>query len=87
MASDHATLVDSNVLLDVLTEDADWLEWSENALATALDRGPVVINPIVYAEVSIGFDAIEDLEDVVPSSQFMREALPWMPRSSPGRRS
>lgn len=40
MASDHATLVDSNVLLDVLTEDADWLEWSENALATALDRGP-----------------------------------------------
>ncbi len=49
------TLVDSNVLLDVLTENETWLEWSFNALATAAEAGPLIINPIIYAEVSIRF--------------------------------
>jgi predicted nucleic acid-binding protein len=47
------TLVDSNVLLDVLTDDPTWADSSSDAVAHALDRGPVVINPIVYAEVSV----------------------------------
>jgi predicted nucleic acid-binding protein len=75
---DHiATLVDSSVLLDVLTEDPKWASWSEDALAEAGDRGRLVINPIVYAEVSAGFSTIEDLDEAVPESDFAREPLPY----------
>ncbi|WP_245644512.1 type II toxin-antitoxin system VapC family toxin [Nocardioides jensenii] len=77
MASEIVTLVDSNVLLDVVTEDPAWSEWSSTALADAFDIGRVVINPVVYAEVSIGFDQIEDLDDALPASQFVRESLPY----------
>ncbi len=62
------TMIDSCVLLDVLTEDPDWFEWSSGALAAAADRGLLVINSIIYAEVSIGFDRIEDLEAALPES-------------------
>lgn len=75
--SETVTLVDSNVLLDVLTADPVWAEWSGSALAEAFDAGRVVVDPIVYAEVSIGFDRIEDLDDALPPSQFEREPLPW----------
>lgn len=71
------TLVDSNVLLDVLTVDPDWAAWSSTALAEALDAGPVILNPIVYAEVSTGFDRIEDLDAALPADLFVREPLPW----------
>lgn len=71
------TLVDSNVLLDVFTDDPEWAEWSSNALREALDRGTVLLNPIVYAEVSIGFDRIEELDELLPASYFVRENLPW----------
>lgn len=71
------TLVDSSVLLDILTGDSTWVRWSESALATARDEGRLVINPIVYAEVSTGFDRIEDLDDAVPVGDFEREPLPY----------
>jgi predicted nucleic acid-binding protein len=71
------TMVDSSVILDVVTEDPDWSEWSADALAQARDDGQLVINPIVYAEVSVGFDRIEDLDDAVPADDFQREALPY----------
>ena len=71
------TLVDSSVMLDILTEDAGWAQWSADALARARDEGRLVINPIVYAEVSTGFDRIEDLDDAVPGDDFQREALPY----------
>ena len=71
------TLVDSNVILDVLTEDPDWLDWSAAALARQADAGPLVINPLVYAEVAGRFDRIEDLEDALPSEYYARHALPW----------
>lgn len=78
MASDaSATLVDSSVLLDVLTDDARWARWSGEALATARNEGRLVVSPIVYAEVSIGFDRIEDLDEALPTSDFDREALPF----------
>lgn len=77
MANDHVTLVDSNVLLDVLTEDPTWSGWSSRALSDAFDSGRVVVNPIVYAEVSIGFEQIEDLDDALPATHFVREALPY----------
>jgi predicted nucleic acid-binding protein len=71
------TLVDSSVLLDILTDDPEWTEWSQQALARARDEGRLAINPIVYAEVSTGFDTIEDLDDAVPVSDFERESLPY----------
>lgn len=69
-------LVDSNVLLDVLTDDPAWAGWSQARLAEAFDVGQVVINPIVYAEISVAFDRIETLEDALPA-QLGREGLPW----------
>lgn len=62
------TIVDSCVLLDVLTEDPHWFGWSSETLAAAADCGLLVINPIIYAEVSIGFHRIEDIEAVLPPS-------------------
>ena len=70
------TIVDSSVLLDVFTDDARWGDWSAAALARAFDKGPVIINPIVYAELSVGFPRIEDLEAALPA-RVEREALPW----------
>jgi predicted nucleic acid-binding protein len=70
-------LVDSNVLLDVLTEDREWFAWSSEALARCADEAEMIINPIVYAEVSIGFDRIEDVESALPREVFVRSPLPW----------
>jgi predicted nucleic acid-binding protein len=70
-------LVDSNVVLDVLTEDAEWVDWSASALERAAAVSRLVINPIVYAEVSIGFDRIEDLDEALPVGYFDRRPLPW----------
>lgn len=71
------TLVDSNVLLDLLTEDEAWFEWSSTALARCADEGSLVINPLIYAEVSVGFERIEELEKALPSEVFHRVPLPW----------
>ncbi len=71
------TLVDSNVLLDVATNDASWFDWSSQALESAANESPLAINPIIYAEVSIGFQRIEDLESALPSRLFRRDALPF----------
>ena len=73
----RGTLVDSNVLLDILTEDPAWLGWSSDALATAAEAGPLYINPVIYAEVSVRFTTVEALEDALPSSDYRREPLPW----------
>ena len=73
----RGTLVDSNVLLDVLTEDEAWAEWSTDALAQAAEDGPLFINPIVYAEVSVRFSRVEDLEDALPPRDYLRAPLPW----------
>ena len=64
-------------MLDILTSDHKWARWAEDALARARDDGSLVINPIVYAEVSAGFDRIEDLDDAVPATEFDREPLPY----------
>ena len=70
-------LVDSNVLLDVATEDPRWFEWSAAALANAVRSGPVYINALIYAEVSTNYDRIEELDDVVPNTIFRRASLPF----------
>jgi hypothetical protein len=71
------TLVDSNVLLDVLTEDPTWFDWSSDALESQAESSVLVIDPIIYAEVSIRFDRIEALDDALPPGMFQRDGLPW----------
>jgi predicted nucleic acid-binding protein len=72
-----AVLIDANVLLDVMTEDARWLAWSAGAIERAADRYRLVINPIIYAEVSIRYSRIEELEVALPKNMFDREAIPY----------
>ncbi len=76
-AAPRATLVDSNVLLDVFTEDPAWFAWSAEALEAAAETSVRVINPIVYAEVSIRFARIEELEEALPRALVRRDPLPW----------
>ena len=73
-------LVDTCVLLDVVEADTRWLEWSLGILEHSAMEGPLLINSIVYAELSIGYDAIETLEDTVKNFglrmlEIPREAL------------
>lgn len=70
-------LVDSSVLLDVATDDPTWGAWSEEMLASLSETSVLAINPIIYAEVSIGFPKIEDLEEALPADLFRREPLPY----------
>jgi predicted nucleic acid-binding protein len=70
-------LVDSNVILDVVTEDPRWFGWSSRQLAQLAEQHTLVINPVIYAEVSVGFERIEDLDASLPADFFQREPLPW----------
>ena len=70
-------LVDSNVILDILTEDPQWFEWSAKTLVEQSNQGNLVINPIVYAEISIGFNQPEELEAALPETFFRRDPLPY----------
>ncbi len=69
--------MDSNVLIDLLTRDAQWFQWSYAALAHVADTSQLLINPIIYAEVSVRYTRIEALEDDLPSESFAREPLPF----------
>ena len=70
------TLVDSNVILDVLTEDTRWYAWSSATLGKCANEGRLYINPIIYGEVSIGFATIEEVEEVIPPESFPRLPIP-----------
>jgi prevent-host-death family protein len=70
-------LVDSNVLLDIFTEDPHWYDWSAESLVRCAEESSLAINPIIYGEVSLRFRTIEELEDVFPSESFQRLPLPW----------
>ncbi len=70
------TLVDTNILLDIVTRDPVWLEWSVRALETASMRGPTMINDIVYAEMSVRFERIEEVDDFIDDASLKMSALP-----------
>lgn len=70
-------IVDSNVILDLITRDARWYAWSSDMLLRYGDSDALCINPIIFAEVSRSFAYIEELEEALPSSIFRREALPY----------
>ncbi len=72
--------VDSNVLLDIFLDDPEWADWSESALEKRSGSATFYINPMVYAEVSVGFERIEALEAALKQGGFKmlrisREAL------------
>lgn len=75
--SSPGTLADSNVLLDVFGNDPQWATWSGEQLETALDEGPVVINHIIYGEVSLRFSTLEALDVQLSEDRFVRANLPW----------
>ena len=69
-------LVDSNVLLDLFTEDEEWVDWSASMLEQAASQGRLLINPVIFSEVSVRFDSIEDVDDEL--AEFVeRRPLPW----------
>lgn len=70
-------VVDSNVILDIVTEDKRWFGWSSETLARYSETHVLVINPVIYAEVSIGFERIEDIEAVLSPILFRRDPIPW----------
>lgn len=70
-------LVDANILIDIATDDPDWGDWSADQLARAGSGARLVINPIIYAELSVAHSRIETLEALLPESLFSREPLPW----------
>jgi predicted nucleic acid-binding protein len=90
VASDPAavrpvTLVDSCVLLDVITGDERWADWSAEQISVAMDAGRVVINPLIYAEVSVGYETVEELEELLPASEYEREPLPYVAGFAAGK--
>ena len=72
-----AVMIDSNVLLDILTKDPGWYGWSEAAVESAADRFRLVINAVIYSEVSVRYSRIEDLDEALPKSMFEREPIPY----------
>ena len=72
-----ATLVDTNVLVDVAVRDPEWLDWSRMALAKAEKAGPLVINPVIFAEFSVRYESLDEVEALLPQQHFAREGLPW----------
>lgn len=70
-------LVDSNVLIDIAAPDGVWRDWSIEALRTAGDAGRLIVNPLIYAELSVQFADREELDALLPSDIYDREPLPW----------
>lgn len=70
-------LVDSNVLIDVLDEPGPWTSWSTDALRQAANQAEIVINPIVFGEVSMGFPTVEAVDDALPTAWIRREDIPY----------
>jgi len=73
------------VLLDVITGDEQWAEWSAARIAAAIDEGRAVINPLIYAEVSVGYETAEELEELLPPADYEREPLPYLAGFAAGK--
>lgn len=73
----RGVLVDSNVLMDVASNDLHWANWSRQALAECAEHSSLIVNPIIYAEVSVGYLTIEALNTALPCDVYQREPMPW----------
>ena len=70
-------LVDSNVILEIFTKDPKWFEWLSVTQVALAERELLYINPIIYSEISISFERIEELEQALPNDYIYRENLPY----------
>ncbi|MDM9625920.1 type II toxin-antitoxin system VapC family toxin [Rhizobium sp. S152] len=71
------TLIDTNVLVDLSVPTSDWHGWSRQRVFAAFKSGPVLINPIIYAEFSVRYRDIDEVDRLLPQDEFRRENLPW----------
>ncbi|MDZ4059885.1 type II toxin-antitoxin system VapC family toxin [Brevundimonas sp.] len=78
-------LVDSNVIFDVLKPGSEWQAWSESALSRAASRGPVLVNPMVYAEISARFERASEVDHLLEQVGLGRDELPWSAAFLAGR--
>ena len=69
-------LLDTNVLLDVLTDDPVWADWSLGQMERWALKGPLIVNPVIYAETSIGFRRIEELEAALTRAGIVMAEIP-----------
>ena len=69
-------LVDTNILLDIATEDPRWLEWSSSQLSRSMSNG-LALNPVIYAEFSVHYATIEEVEDALSDFGFERLPIPY----------
>lgn len=72
-----ATLVDTNVLIDIAVRDPVWLKWSRPHVELARKRGSVIINQIIFSEFSMRYDTLDEVERALPEDEFRREGLPF----------
>ncbi len=70
-------LVDSNVILDLTEIDSDWFDWSVDAIERAAENFRLVVNPIIFAEVSIRYSHLEEVDEALPKEMFDREQIPY----------
>ncbi|HEY0122092.1 MAG TPA: type II toxin-antitoxin system VapC family toxin [Rhizobium sp.] len=71
------TIVDTNVLVDLAVPGSAWHGWSSGQVFSAFKQGPVVINPIIYAEFSMRYSSMDHVDELLPQNEFRRESLPW----------
>ena len=72
----QAVLVDTNVLLDLVTDDPHWAGWSQQQLERHALNHRLIINPVIYAELSIGFDSIEALDSMLATASLEIQEIP-----------
>jgi predicted nucleic acid-binding protein len=73
------TLVDTNVLIDILSDDPNWRFWSRDRLKERSASGPLLINEVVYAELSLGFATEDELDNAILELNVFLE---WSPKSA-----
>lgn len=73
-----ATLIDTNVLIDIAVRDPNWAAWSRTKVAEAYQRGRLIVNQIVYAEFSVRYKTVDDVDVILPEDEFRREHLPFL---------
>ena len=72
-----STLINSNVWIDLFDEESEWRTWSDAMVTDALRPGPLIINPVIFAEVSAGYDTYEEIAALFSESYVTKEPLPW----------
>jgi predicted nucleic acid-binding protein len=72
------TMIDTNILVDIAVRDPLWLGWSRAQIKAAARRGSLLINPVIYAEFSCRYRSIEEVERILPETEFRREGIPWL---------